>query len=192
MDEAEQLFDTEFDPLPEPHIPQVGMMSAVRPRFEAARIDLDAEQGSHSLPPPEDRTQAFTLWLCAKDFRQRSAAAQALIAQVLDENPHTTLQVLLEPGDASSITPEVLADLKQACYRRTTYLDRFYSILPGPMKGSKRVLVLLDSCDERRQDEDWLAAIEEHATIVSADAPGLELPESESDVLATGNRRYSS
>src|SRR6185437_3840517 len=166
MDEAEQLFDTEFDPLPEPRIHDVGMTSAVRPRYEAARIDLDAEQGSSELPPPEDRTQAFTLWLCADDFRRHADAARALIAQVLDENPHTTLQVLLEPGDTSSITPALLADLKQSCYRRTTYLDRFYSILPGPMKGSKRLLVLLDPHDQAWQDDEALAAIEEYATIV--------------------------
>ena len=179
MDEAEQLFDTEFDPLPEPQIPGVGMISGVRPRFEAARIDLDAIDSS-SLPPPEDRTQAFTLWLCAEDFRQRGAAAQAVIGQVLDENPHTTLQVLLEPGNASSITPELLAGLKQCCYRRTTYLDRFYSILPGPMKGSKRLLVLLDACDEAVRDEESIAAIEEYATIVSGDSPALE-PATRSD-----------
>lgn len=173
MDEAEEIFDTEFDPLPDPQIPNLAVSSGPRPRYQAWQIDLDADRellrdsanSNSSLPPPDDRTQAFTLWLRAEDFRQHGESARKLIEQLLDENPHTTLQVLLESGDATSITVALLADLKQACYRRTTYLDRFYSILPGPMKGSKRLVLLLSACDESRLDRETAAAIDELATI---------------------------
>ena len=173
MDEAEELFDTEFDPLPEPQIPNLTQSTGHRPRCEAWQIDLDAESNiidstipKSSLPSPDERTQAFTLWLKAEDFQVHTKSARRLIEQILDENPHTTLQVLLEPGDATSITPSLLADLKWVCYSRTTYLDRFYSILPGAMKGSKCLVILLEPHDEALLDPETIAAIDEFATIV--------------------------
>ena len=173
MDEAEELFDTEFDPLPEPHIPKLILSSGARPRCEAWQIDLDAEpddgnvsKPKSSLPPPDERAQAFTLWLKAEDFQVHTKSARKLIEQILDENPHTTLQVILEPGNATSITASLLADLKWVCYSRTTYLDRFYSILPGAMKGSKCLVVLLEPRDEALLDPETIAAIDEFATIV--------------------------
>ena len=173
MDEAEELFDTEFDPLPEPHIPKLILSSGARPRCEAWQIDLDAEpddgnvsKPKSSLPPPDERAQAFTLWLKAEDFQVHTKSARKLIEQILDENPHTTLQVILEPGKAASITASLLADFKWVCYSRTTYLDRFYSILPGAMKGSKCLVVLLEPCEEALLDPETIAAIDEFATIV--------------------------
>lgn len=180
MDAAEELFDTEFDPLPEPQIPTGEVRELVASAIPlatpcgACQIDLDVDgrfminsENVSPLPPPDKRTQSFTLWLRANDFRQHRESAPLLIEQLLDENPHTTLQVLLEPGDATSIDVALLADLKQACYRRTTYLDRFYSILPGPMKGSKRLVVLLEPVDEERLDSSLVAEMEDFATIVS-------------------------
>src|SRR5262249_30877532 len=99
------------------------------------------------------------------DFRPHASAARSLIEQLLAENPHTTLQVILEPGHAGSVTPALLSDLTRACYRRTTYLDRFYSILPGPMKGSKRLILLLgEEGSDGLAPECW-EAIGEYATI---------------------------
>ncbi len=173
MDEAEELFDTEFDPLPEPHIPKLILSTGSRPRCEAWQIDLDTESDcvnaskpTSSLPPSDERTQAFTLWLKAEDFRVHTKSARKLIEQILDENPHTTLQVLMEPGDPTSITASLLADLKSVCYSRTNYLDRFYSILPGAMKGSKCLVVLLEPRDEALLDPETIIAIDEFATIV--------------------------
>ena len=115
------------------------------------------------------------------DFRPHFEAAKKLIEQLLDENPNTTLQILLEPGDATSITPDLLADLQRVCYRRTTYLDRFYSILPGVMKGSKRLVVLLEERDEAMLDDETLDDIDEFATIVWKDVTTpLSLNESHS------------
>ena len=173
MDEAEELFDTEFDPLPEPHIPKLILSSGARPRCAAWQIDLDADFATDNvteqkspLPPPDERTQAFTLWMKAEDFQVHTKSAHKLIEQVLDENPHTTLQVILEPGNATCITASLLADLKWVCYSRTTYLDRFYSILPGAMKGSKCLVVLLKPLDEALLDPQTIASIDEFATIV--------------------------
>ena len=180
MQEAQELFDTEFDPLPPPRLPQFESISGktvaarvdleesvARPRlFESWQIDLDAEDVRASLPPADERTQAFTIWLHAGDFRRHRVTAHAIVEQLLDENPHTTLQVILEPGDATSLSPAFLADLKRTCYRRTTYLDRFYSILPGPMKGSKRLVIVLDADERDRLGLEEIAAIGEFAAIV--------------------------
>ncbi len=130
-------------------------------------IDLDENDAPYDLPVAEERCQAFTLWLRAgRTFGNHVESAKAMIEQVLDENPHTTLQVLLEPGDPSSIATSFLAELRRTCYRRTTYLDRFYSILPGPMKGSKRLVVLLDASDRDLLGTDEIAAWGEFAAIV--------------------------
>jgi radical SAM superfamily enzyme YgiQ (UPF0313 family) len=180
MDEAEELFDTEFDPLPEPKFPNLEVSTGPRPKFDAWHVDLDAWHvdldtecvGGNSanskvpFPPPDERTQAFTLWLRAEDFGIHQALAQKFIEQILDENPHTTLQVILDPGDVTSITSSLLADLKSVCYSRTTYLDRFYSILPGAMKGSKSLLILLEPRDESLLGSETIADFEEFATIV--------------------------
>ncbi|MBI3866357.1 MAG: B12-binding domain-containing radical SAM protein [Planctomycetia bacterium] len=162
MDEAEEAFETEFDPLPEPELelPADDTTAVEHSICRAWCVDLDRESDSITLPPADERAQAFSLWLRAADFRQHQDAACGIVARLLDENPHTTLQVVLESDDPTTITPAFLAELKRTCYRRTTYLDRFYSILPGPMKGSKR-LVVLTSAGEGDTD-----ALAEFATIV--------------------------
>jgi radical SAM superfamily enzyme YgiQ (UPF0313 family) len=167
MDEAEELFDTEFDPLPAPRLDFETEPTAAthRPRYGSWRLDLDQAGDEFDLPPAEERSQAFSIWLQANDFRSHQSAAYRVVANILDDNPHTTLQVILEPGDATTITPAFLAEMRRVCYRRTTYLDRFYSILPGPMKGSKRLVVLLDSA-EPGLSESEIEALGEFATIV--------------------------
>ena len=196
MEEAEEVFDTEFDPLPPPFIPsdigtgengtgqngtgqtmpakettlvRIGnatqLSSEPTELLSTWHIDLD-EQMDLSPLLPEQRTQAFTLVLRAADFRLQAVAAQRLVEQLLTDNPHTTLQVVLDAGSAATITPSFLADLKSTCYRRTTYLDRFYSILPGPMKGSKRLIVLLDARERDCLGPEEFAAIDEFATVV--------------------------
>lgn len=170
MDEAEELFDTEFDPLPAPRFPDIGS-----PRDESGgsrlqsscRLDLDRDSGPAALPNPREQAQAFTLWLRARDFRVHENAVQRPAERVVTENPHSTLQLVLEPEAAGSVSLALLAELKRTCYRRTTYLDRFYSILPGPMKGSKRLVLLLSEDEAERLNESEVDAIAEFATIVS-------------------------
>lgn len=162
MDEAQDLFETEFDPLPEPLVPSHPATEVVPGVVNSCRLDLDRE--ADLLPPAPRRTQAFTLWLAGQDLSRHTRRACQLVERLLDENPNTTLQVLLEPGNPATITLELLESLRQACYRQTTYLDRFYSILPGPMKGSKRLVVLVPA--------DWLdrpelEALEDLATFIA-------------------------
>ena len=164
MDEAQDLFETEFDPLPEPLLPSHPAIAVLPGVVNSHRLDLDRE--ADALPAAHERAQAFTLWLAGHDLTRHTTRACQLVEQLLTDNPHTTMQVLLEPGDPASVTLDLLEALRQACYRQTTYLDRFYSILPGPMKGSKRLVVLVPS--------DWLSRpelepLEEVATFVTRD-----------------------
>lgn len=178
MQEAEDLFDTEFDPLPAPcfSLPEqrradpltsvpVANAALITP-VNAWQVDLDVLPEPVDFPAAAARSQAFLLWLRAADFRHHAETVLRMIDRLLTENPHTTLQVVLEPVGGCSVTPQFLADLQQVCYRRTTYLDRFYSILPGTMKGSKRLVVLLEGEERERLDRDRTAAIGEFATIV--------------------------
>lgn len=210
MEEAQELFDTEFDPLPEPHLPDRFSVSASGPdsagstaiasetlgfpsrpelapvsrvesspaappsRFATAGkplctsccLDLDAQEGPIQLPDVDACSQAFSLWLRADDFREYESDTRTCVERLLSSNPHTTLQVVLQPGDPDSVRSTFLAELQQTCYRRTTYLDRYYSIFPGPMKGSKRIIVLLDETLRDRLQTERLAALEEFATIL--------------------------
>ncbi len=178
MEEAEALFETEFDPLPGPEVPGWPGHSITPPPVITSRhIDLDSTDTPDWLPPPEERSQAFTLCLRAADFGCHAETVEALVEQLLTENPHTTLQVILEPGDPRSITAAFLADLTRTCYRRTTYLDRFYSILPGPMKGSKRLVVLLDAAQRESLDAGQIAGIGEFASIVWRGTPNADAHE---------------
>ncbi len=164
MDEAQDLFETEFDPLPEVVLPTQPAREIFPGVFASQRIDLDHEPDR--LPHAPQRTQAFTLWLAGHDLAHHTSRAGRLVETLLAENSHTTLQVLLEPGDPATVTVELLAALRLACYSQTTYLDRFYSILPGPMKGSKRLVVLLPADAVGRPE---FEPLEEFATLVSAE-----------------------
>lgn len=161
MAEAQDRFGIEFDvpPPPEPPVGDPGSPA----RY--CVIDLD-EPGP--LPPAGSRAHAFTLWLRAADFCTRQAEAEALIARVLDDCPHTTLSVILEPtGDHRNLTPGLLDALLAVCHRSTSYLDWYYSLHPGRL-GAKRLVVLLSRSQQGCVDPDWLAAMEEMATVVWA------------------------
>ena len=177
MDYAEELFDTEFDPLPEPQIPCLVNSGDQRPTCRVWQVDLDVESEmdlQRTCPLPDQRSQAFTLWIRAHDLRKHREISSRLIERLLDDNPHSTLQVLLEPGDATSVTTVLLSELNRVCYRTTNYLDRFYSILPGPMKGSKRLIVLLESEDESLLGPETLNELEEYAAILLKPATRLQ------------------
>lgn len=173
MDEAQDLFDTEFDPLPEPLLPSHRPTEVLPGVVNSQRLDLDRD--TDRLPPAPQRSQAFTLWLAAHDLARYTLRACQLVSQLLADNPHTTLQVLLEPGDPATVTLELLESLREACYRQTTYLDRFYSILPGPMKGSKRLIVLVPNewigRPESEPLEDLATFLPREKTSTAADRP---------------------
>jgi radical SAM superfamily enzyme YgiQ (UPF0313 family) len=137
MAEAQEAFGTEFDPLPPP---------STQPPDASARpcpgciVDLDREPPT--LPRADQRAQTFTLWLRSADFRPRAEQAAAIVAGLLDDNPHTTLEVVFDGPRPELVDESVLGRVEAACYRTTSYLDRYYSLHPNGSLGAKRLVVL--------------------------------------------------
>ncbi len=143
MAEAQEVFETEWDPFPEPKL----VFSDSQDCVECVQFDLDDCNGE--LPPASRRAQALTLWFKSNDLAMHSTEMQSVISKVLEDCPHTTIQIVLEPGeDPTRVTNECVEQLLAACYRQPNYLDRYYSLNPHGLLGSKRVLVLVD--DARR------------------------------------------
>jgi radical SAM superfamily enzyme YgiQ (UPF0313 family) len=164
MQEAQDLFEIEFDAQPRPML-DFGPHEAERVRH----VDLDR-------PSPltaSQTAQAFTLWLHAVHFNQRCDKAVELIREVLDANPFTTLQVVLEPKPdldtrqlPNCFRPNVLATLTAACQSSPTYLDKFYALQPGRANGATRLIVLLPVTRRPRLPASWLEEVGEYATVV--------------------------
>ena len=75
---------------------------------------------------------------------------------------------MLEPtGDPERLTVETLQLLLATCYETTTYLDRYYSMHPGRLLGSKRLVVLLPAEQRSGTSKSWRADIAEYATCTS-------------------------
>jgi hypothetical protein len=172
MAEAEELFDTEFDPLPPPVLPDDDVAregeAPAEPDCVATmwRVDLDKPARQEPRPPAE-RSQAFTLWLRSSNFDQHATAASACITRLLTDNPHTTLQVILEPtDDPRRITLDALDTLRRACFRNPSYLDRFYAVLPGRTQGAKRLVIVVPDESEWPPDDNWLDTASDFATAV--------------------------
>lgn len=128
------------------------------------RVDLDEPDAG--LPPAERRGLAFTLRLRSSDFGAARSRATELVRRAVDDNPHSTLVVMLEPiGPPERLAAELLEELLAVCYRTTSYLDRFYSMHPGELLGAKRLVVVL-SGSRASIDPGWLEAVERYATPV--------------------------
>ncbi len=174
MEEAQDVFGIVFDALPPPEVDgmrdeRLGMKDeglGMRDAMQCACVvDLDAPVLA-PLPPAPSRSLAFTLWLRSADFSARAAEAAEVVRQVLVDNPHTTLQVILEPvGDPRHLTAEVLEVLLAASHESLSYLDWFYSLHPVRLLGAKRLVVLLPVALEELLDEAWLNEIEDRGTI---------------------------
>jgi radical SAM superfamily enzyme YgiQ (UPF0313 family) len=131
MEEAQDALGVEFDPPPLPEACPAGSDCC---------IDLD--RGPTELPPAGRRNQFFVLWLRSNDFARHGQTAAALIAQVLADNPHTTLDVMLDVAEhPERLTAEVLESIEAECYRTSSYLDRCYSMHPTS-RGAKRLVVV--------------------------------------------------
>lgn len=161
MADAQDVFDSEWDPFPDPKLQFNNSENFV----ECVHIDLDGTRTT--LPAPSKRAQALTLWFKADQFDSHVSEMRSVIGQVLADCPHSTLQVILEPtGDPTQITSQCVEELLEVCYQQPNYLDRYYSLNPQGLLGSKRVLVLVDDEIIDQLDEDWADAIEETATLV--------------------------
>jgi radical SAM superfamily enzyme YgiQ (UPF0313 family) len=192
MEEAQELFETEFDPLPDPTLDG-----------PAYHVDLDDDtEPAARLPPAECRPQALTLWMPCSDFDRHRQKAADWIDAILADNPFTTLQVVLEPtattpspltgegwgegdgrpvgaatphprplsrkgrGEYSPPSAATFEALLAAAFRIPTYLDKFYSVMPGRAKGAKRLVVLLPSESRAGMAPNWIAETGRYASIV--------------------------
>lgn len=181
MLEAQEIFATDWDPLPPPELETLTAGDGSSPGgiCRTWLVDLD----HHPPPPPvERRAQAFTLWLRSADFRRHVQRGAKLIAQLLAENPYTTLQVVLEPtGDPLALSAAVMEEVTAACQAQPTYLDRFYALQPGRPIGGKRIVVLLPWEERDRLGRMWSETVGEFATITwrGPDAAAIDLEEHE-------------
>ncbi len=164
MADAQDVFETEWDPFPDPKL----SFDSSSEWVECVRMDLDGE--ACTLPPAHKRAQAMTLWFKSDDLPQHLDTMQKVIKQVLVDCPHTTMQIVLEPtGDPTIVSGECVEQLLATCYQHPNYLDRYYSLSPQGLLGSKRVLIVVDDEVIDTVDPDWADAIEESATLVGRD-----------------------
>ncbi len=175
MEDAQEVFDSEWDPFPEPKLefdsqsqgstttsPYMSPSKRGQPPIECVRFNLD-ESDQMQLPDPADCAQALCVWFAARDLQVHQAAMQRTLARVLEGNPHSTLQVVLEPtDDPTTLQPELVEGLLSVCYRNPNYLDRYYSLNPQGLLGSKRVVIKL----AQEADDDWADAMLDSATLV--------------------------
>lgn len=169
MEEAEEVFESEWDPYPAPKLQFVKDSEA--PFTEWVLIDLKQVTSSNCptdvLPKASKRSQAFTLWFTATNWTSHRSRILQTIRKVLDDNPHSTLQIVFQPqGDPEHLPPPWVAQAIETAFENPNYLDRYYSLQPRGPIGSKRCLVLLDASQRDNVDESWLEEIGDSATIV--------------------------
>ncbi len=173
MGEAQDAFGIVFDDLPEPVIEEPMTTEGEAASGEVAScvvVDLDEQLAEQSLVAADRRSLAFTLRLKSSDFDSQRHAAAAVVRRVLADNPHTTLQIVLEPkADPHLLTPEVLETLLAACHESLSYLDWFYSIHPERLMGAKRLVVNLPEIAVEDVEDAWLAEMEDRAAVLLAD-----------------------
>jgi radical SAM superfamily enzyme YgiQ (UPF0313 family) len=184
MEEAEDLFETEFDALPSPVEHEVDpaecrwpMADGRDPLFSEHFVDLDRSLRD-SLPPAKRRRGAFELRLRSSDFRKHRDESCWLIRQLLDDNPHSTLRIVLEPtGDPASLKMSFLQAIRTACLKEPSYLDRFYSMQLGRPKGAKHIVIRLPWSARDSAGLDWIDDVGQFASIVwiGEDLPGDDL-----------------
>jgi radical SAM superfamily enzyme YgiQ (UPF0313 family) len=174
MQEAQDVFEVEFDASPPPVLE-----FAETDRDRIWRIDLDAP--APSPPAPAKRAQAFTLWLRSRNLLRHRAVIGGLIRDLLRTNPFTTLQVVLEPTGCvddgavnDALDPAFLDSLLAACLENPTYLDKFYAILPGRTNGAKRLVVLLPLARRATSDPERVAEAGAFASVVWHTTTGAE------------------
>jgi hypothetical protein len=166
MQEAQDVFDVEFDASPPPVLD-----FDAHERDRIWRVDLDSPR----TPPaaPASRAQAFTLWLRATHLPRHRTEIADRIRELLAANPFTTLQVILEPTGRvddgavnAALDPAFLNALLAACLENPTYLDKFYAIFPGRSTGAKRLVVLLPLERRAVSDPDRVAEAGTFASVV--------------------------
>ena len=173
MEEAEEIFDTEFDALPSPidSVPcpaesREPMAESRYPILRSYVVDFD-DPAREMIPTASQRSGAFELRMHAADFRKHRDEACRIIRQLLDDNPHSTLRIVLEPtGDPSVLTLSFLQAIRTACLKEPSYLDRFYSMQLGRPKGAKHIVIRLPWSARESAGLDWIDDVGQFASIV--------------------------
>jgi hypothetical protein len=157
LEESEEIFGVEFDPLPPVEV------SPLAPAHGVARevtIDLDARPRT-GVRLPRATAQALTLRLRASDLYAVLAEAEATVRDLLAVEPFTTLTLLLETN--AEFPLDVLDRLRAASERaQNVYLDRFYEMTTARDAGSLRIVTLLPESLRASFDSSW---IEEHEIV---------------------------
>ncbi|MFO0945273.1 MAG: radical SAM protein [Planctomycetota bacterium] len=164
MEEAQDAFEIDFDPLPAPELDE----SLAGDPSRCWQTDFDRATRA-PCAPPDERTLVFTLWFKGSDLARHVAEMRTIIHDVQKGNPHGTLQILLEPtADPQVVNDEVLAAVNDACQAMPSYLDRFYAVLPGPGRavGAKRIIILLPLAYRASLGQDWVQHMAEYATLL--------------------------
>ena len=185
MAAAQQRFGIEFDPWEEPVLEfsddetwhgadDVGSQSP-RCLLRCWEVDCDvAEESPQVAPSAERMAQAFTVRLRGADLHASREQAAAAVSAAVRRNPHGTFQIVCEPaGDLRRVTPELLDRLLRAALESTSYLDRFFSVVPRPLKGAKRLVVVAPYARREVAGRDWAATVGETATIVWRGCPAV-------------------
>ena len=92
----------------------------------------------------------------------------------MTDNPHTTLQVILEPAPTGRRVPvaarwALAADARIApggLLPSASYSDLFYSLHPNRLLCAKRLVILLPGEDRSRLAPEWIDQSGRYATLV--------------------------
>ena len=158
MEDGQEAFDSLWDALPEPKLE----FDTDRRPIECLQVDLDATPQPR-VPQATECAQAMAVCFSATDFARHQNTMERMLKKILHANPHSTLQIVLEPrGDHRSIQPALLEGLLGVCYEQPNYLDRYYSLNPQGLLGSKRVVIKM----AQTADDEWANAVVDSATLV--------------------------
>lgn len=168
MAEAQELFQCEFDAPPTPRLESSTMPALTQ--GHATPVDfiaIDLDESIDPLPPASRRAQAMTIRFVAEDFGKAREAACSAVRELLRDNPHSTLEIVLDsPRGIEAVTPAVLESLQAACLEAPSYLDRFYAFQPGRARGAKRIVILAPIAQREAVDPQILESLGASATIL--------------------------
>src|SRR5262249_46622541 len=131
MAEAQELFQCEFDAPPPPRLESSSTDGAPtsggvpkRQRGQVDHLTIDLDAANPPLPPPGLRSQAMTIRLQSFDFQKTGESAAAIVQQLLQDNPHSTLEIVFDsPRSVEGMTAGVLELVQKACLENPSYLD---------------------------------------------------------------------
>jgi radical SAM superfamily enzyme YgiQ (UPF0313 family) len=148
LQEAQEVFEMDFDAPPPPVLDR-------STTDKTWHINLDDNTRAH---PPSAARQTFTIWFTGRDLDRHRGEIAAKVQQVLTLDPFTTLQVALEP---TSVLPSsaLLETVMCACQAQPTYLDKYYAMQPGGLRGAKRLVLLLPAEWHSQVDANWLEMV---------------------------------